>query len=110
LEDARRLVGQFLRHYNTVRLHSAIGYVTPADKLAGREARIFAQRDQKLAEAREKRRQRRAGVESIPVPVGSWINRCQTMSSWGQSDQPVKQTRALDASNSPAITGRVCDE
>jgi hypothetical protein len=27
-------------------LHSAIGYVTPADKLAGREQAIFAERDQ----------------------------------------------------------------
>ena len=35
LEDARRLVARFVEHYNTVRLHSAIGYVTPADKLAG---------------------------------------------------------------------------
>ena len=70
LEDARRLVGQFVHHYNTVRLHSAIGYVAPADKLAGKEAAIFAQRDQKLAEAREKRRRRRAGVDLTPAPVG----------------------------------------
>ena len=37
LEDARQLVAGFVEHYNHVRLHSAIGYVTPADKLAGRE-------------------------------------------------------------------------
>ena len=37
LEDARRIVADFVAHYNDVRLHSAIGYVTPADKLAGRE-------------------------------------------------------------------------
>jgi putative transposase len=71
LEDARRLVDNYVEHYNHVRLHSAIGYVTPADKLAGRESQIFAHRDQKLAEAREKRRQRRAGLEPTPVPVGS---------------------------------------
>ena len=69
LDDARRLVEQFVRHYNTVRLHSAIGYVTPADKLAGRESLIFARRDDKLDEAREKRRQRRAGIEPTPVPT-----------------------------------------
>ena len=39
LEDARRLVADLVAHSNTVRLHSAIGYVTPADKLAGREQR-----------------------------------------------------------------------
>ena len=33
LEDARRIVTDFVAHYNEVRLHSAIGYVTPADKL-----------------------------------------------------------------------------
>jgi putative transposase len=35
-------------HYNTVRLHSAIGYVTPHDMLAGRQAEIHAARDRKL--------------------------------------------------------------
>jgi transposase InsO family protein len=70
LEDARRMVEEYVRHYNNVRLHSAIGYVTPADKLAGRETEIFAARDKKLAEAREQRRLRRAGIDSTPMPVG----------------------------------------
>ena len=56
LEDAQRLVGEFVDHYNRVRLHSAIGFVAPQDKLNGREGAIFAERDRKLAEAREKRR------------------------------------------------------
>lgn len=55
LEDARRIIGRYVEHYNTVRLHSSIGYVTPADKLAGREPAIFAERDRKLEEARQKR-------------------------------------------------------
>jgi transposase InsO family protein len=59
LDDARRLVADFVEHYNHVRLHSAIGYVTPADKLAGREAAIFAARDEKLTAARERRAMRR---------------------------------------------------
>ena len=53
-------MASFVKHYNTVRLHSAIGYLTPADKLAGRQEVIFQKRDQKLAAARELRRQRRA--------------------------------------------------
>jgi putative transposase len=56
LEDARRLVAEFVAHYNEVRLHSAIGYVTPADKMAGRDREIFAERDRKLNAARERRR------------------------------------------------------
>jgi len=55
-DDARRLVTDFVQHYNQVRLHSAVGYVTPQDKLAGRAPQIQAQRDRKLAEARERRR------------------------------------------------------
>jgi hypothetical protein len=43
-------------HYNEVRLHSAIGYVAPADKLAGRERSIFAERDRKLDVARQRRK------------------------------------------------------
>ena len=59
LEDARTVVANYVRHYNEVRLHSAIGYVTPHTKLAGGEKAVFDGRDRKLAEAREQRRIRR---------------------------------------------------
>lgn len=59
LDDGRRLVSGYVQHYNTVRLHSAIGYLTPSDKLAGREQQIFDQRDARLALARQRRRQAR---------------------------------------------------
>ena len=59
LEDAVRLVDGYVRYYNNVRLHSAIGYLTPADKLAGREQAIFAARDRKLEAARERRARNR---------------------------------------------------
>ena len=64
LEDARRLVIEFVTHYNEVRLHSAIGYVAPADKLAGRDWAIFAERDRKLDAARERRRAAREAHRS----------------------------------------------
>lgn len=67
LEDARRVTADFVRHYNEARLHSAIGYVTPKDKLEGRAEAIHAERDRKLEEARqrrgERRRQRRAEAQ-----------------------------------------------
>lgn len=56
LAEARRKVASYVDHYNTVRLHSAIGYITPADKLAGLETVIFAERDRKLEAARERRK------------------------------------------------------
>lgn len=59
LDDAQRIVERWVTHYNTVRLHSAIGYITPADKLECREAQIFSERDRKLDEARQRRQYRR---------------------------------------------------
>src|SRR5664279_350212 len=58
-KDARRLIQQYVDHYNTVRLHSAIGFITPADMLAGKQAEIHAARDRKLDEARQLRQKRR---------------------------------------------------
>lgn len=65
LDEAIRVVAKFVGHYNNVRLHGALGYVTPADKLAGREGAIFAERDRKLEAARERReRARRAARQA----------------------------------------------
>jgi hypothetical protein len=36
-------VAKFVEHYNTVCLHSAIGYITPADLLASRCTAIWAE-------------------------------------------------------------------
>ena len=69
LEDARRIVGEYVEHYNNVRLHSAIGYVAPADKLAGREQEIWAERDRKLEAAREERKVRRQAARETSTPV-----------------------------------------
>jgi transposase InsO family protein len=55
LEDARRVVGEFIDHYNNVRLHSAIGYITPTAMLEGRLAAITAERTEKLDLARQRR-------------------------------------------------------
>ena len=88
LEDARRIVTTYVEHYNTVRLHSALGYVTPKDTLDGKEEQIFNERDRKLETAREERRRRRdalrrqgasspditnkeQGPEEAPAPAGS---------------------------------------
>ena len=59
LENARQVVTRFVTHYNQQRLHSAIGYITPIDKLQGRAEMIQAQRDAKLAAARQARKIKR---------------------------------------------------
>jgi putative transposase len=56
MADAIRIVTEFVEHYNNRRLHSAIGYITPKDKLEGRAESILAQRDAKLAAARDARK------------------------------------------------------
>ena len=75
--QARKIVERFVKHYNEVRLHSAVGYVTPADMLAGRQQAVLAERDRKLEKARELRRRRRKGLSpllpafSASSPAGS---------------------------------------
>jgi hypothetical protein len=57
LQEARRVVAKFVRYYNEVRLHSAIGYVTPQARLTGQDQQIRAERQRKLAQARQRRQQ-----------------------------------------------------
>jgi putative transposase len=64
LGEARRAVGRVVERYNEVRLHGAIGYVTPRDKLEGRDEAIFAARDRKLEEARARRAAARAAARA----------------------------------------------
>lgn len=66
LDDARRLVAEYVERYNNVRLHSSIGFVAPADKLTGRDQEIFKERDQKLEAAREQRRIKRQQASQNP--------------------------------------------
>jgi transposase InsO family protein len=65
VEDARRRIAAFVDEYNQVRLHSAVGYITPADKLHGLEQVIFDERDRKLEEARARRQQARRAQPEV---------------------------------------------
>lgn len=88
VDDARRIVDRFVREYNEQRLHSAIGYVTPLDKLLGREEEIFAERDRKLEEARAQRAQNRQRQRKADA--------CYTDNAWSED-------RALLGSNPSAV-------
>ena len=65
MNDAKRIVGDFIIYYNMKRLHSSIGYIAPYDKLTGREKQIFEERDCKFADAREKRKNNRRRLKQI---------------------------------------------
>ena len=65
LDEARRRVEAYVEYYNHVRLHSAVGYITPADKLNGLEKVIAQERDRKLEEARTRRQQARQAARGV---------------------------------------------
>ena len=72
LDDARRLVAEYIEQYNTTRLHSSIGYIAPVDKLNGRDKEIFKERDRKLESAREQRRiKRQQAYQKVNSPEGA---------------------------------------
>jgi putative transposase len=52
LDDGKNLLNSFIRYYNYERLHSAIGYVTPHDRLAGNDFKIKLARSSGLAQAK----------------------------------------------------------
>jgi transposase InsO family protein len=92
LDDAKRITQDFVTRYNNQRLHSAIGYVTPGDKLQGRDKQIFAERDRKLNEARQLRAHRRQQAETM-LDKNAMLE-----STWAED-------RALLGSNSSADPG-----
>jgi transposase InsO family protein len=55
LEDLKQLIARFIMDYNTRRLHSALGYITPLDMLTGRQEQIFNERRAKLQWAHARR-------------------------------------------------------
>ena len=71
LDDAERLITQYVEVYNGQRLHSSLGYITPQDMLEGRQAEIHAARDRKLGEARRKRETEAQAKREQPVTPSS---------------------------------------
>jgi transposase InsO family protein len=97
LDDARRLVEKFVHHYNHIRLHSAIGYVAPHDKLLGREQEIFRERDRKLEEARKRRKELRQAWKEAGQRVRDRAA-CYNRNAWTED-------RAMLGSNPSAVPG-----
>jgi putative transposase len=64
---ARRHIAGFVEYHHMVRIHFAIGYITPQDKRLGNDEAIFAARDPKLAEARLQRKIRRTNQPAPSV-------------------------------------------
>ena len=71
LEAARRWVEDFVGWYNDEHLHSAIRYITPSDRHAGRDAAILAGRRKVYATARGATPRRWTGNTRNWTPVGA---------------------------------------
>ncbi len=72
LDDARCETEKYVNKYNNERLHGAIGYIAPIDKLEGRDQTIFEERKRKLADAQKCRKaqyaaQQHEGVSKNPA-------------------------------------------
>lgn len=65
----RRIVSEYVEHYNNVRLHSAIGYIAPRDRMEGRYLVVWSARDLKLEAARAAREHKRKGGCAITGPA-----------------------------------------
>jgi transposase InsO family protein len=81
IDEARLLVARFVAHYNQVRLHSAIGYVTPADKLAGREAACVREHREEASQGVQR------GGNGLPLVCVNAKNTC------GASRSSARQRR-----------------
>ncbi len=98
LEDARRVMANFVEHYNTKRLHSAIGYIAPLDKLEGRGGQIKKERMRKLAAAKRQRQENFIRAANLTAPQGKTIILSAGETEAGNAGkQPARDNRSKQA-------------
>jgi len=69
--DTEDALGRIIDHYNHERLHSALGYQTPATWYRGDPERVAAARRLKLAQARHRRKQINLGIRQRTLPLNN---------------------------------------
>ena len=68
-QEAQKAIGEIIAWYNHDRLHSALGYVTPAAMHTGQAAQIQEERRQKLRAARQHRRAENLRRRQLALPL-----------------------------------------
>ena len=66
--QAEGVVDRMVRWYNDERLHSALGFLRPADVYRGDPEALHAERRRKLSQARHMRRERNLGIGQQTLP------------------------------------------
>jgi putative transposase len=69
--QALKVIARTIRWYNEGRLHSALGFLRPVDYYRGKPEELYAQRRQKLAEARHRRREKNLRLRQPTLPLTS---------------------------------------
>lgn len=66
--DTEDRIGEIVTHYNEERLHSALGFQTPATWYRGNPEEVRSTRRHKMAQARHRRRQINLGIRQRTLP------------------------------------------
>ena len=76
LYQARDVIARIVHWYNTERLHSALGYLRPIDYYRGEPDALHAARRQKLATARQQRKETNLKLRQRQLPLKQPGDRC----------------------------------
>jgi putative transposase len=74
LLEAEKVFARVVRRYNEQRLHSALGYLTPADYYRGNPNACYAARRSKLAQARHQRKEKNLELQQQTLPFPERAN------------------------------------
>jgi putative transposase len=69
LLEAEKVFARIVRRYNEERLHSALGFLTPADYCRGNPTQRYATRRTKLAQARHRRKEKNLELQQRTLPL-----------------------------------------